>query len=54
MRVRLKKIGLGLVLVLSILCLAVSILTWDLFLGACAFVMAIGLTKVFAGENEKT
>lgn len=53
MHSRLKKIGFGVALVLSILFLVVSILTWDLFLGACAFVMGIGLMRFFEMENEK-
>lgn len=45
MIMKMKKFLFYFILVLSVFFLIVSIVTWDLFLGSCAFFLGMGLTK---------
>lgn len=48
-----RKIMIVLLAVLSVIFLVISILSWNVYLGTCAFVIAISLTR-FLDTEPKT
>ncbi|MGX2945600.1 hypothetical protein [Enterococcus alishanensis] len=46
-----KKIFISFGILLSAIFLIISVISWNLYLGGCAFVMAIGLTRFLEKDS---